>query len=90
MLVTKRVLFYGRVQGINFRSNTLSKALELNVKGWVMNRIDGSVEAYFSGELCDVMSLINYCVSDMPYAVVKRYDVYDIPYMEFPDFRIKR
>ncbi|WP_297215754.1 acylphosphatase [Thermoplasma sp.] len=90
MLVTRRVIFYGRVQGINFRSNTLSKAIELNVKGWVMNRIDGSVEGYFSGELRNVMDLIDYCVSDMPYAVVKRYDVYDLPYTEFPDFRIKR
>lgn len=90
MLTTRRVRFYGRVHGINFRSNTLVKALELGVKGWIKNLPDGSVEALFSGESEQVEKLISYCVSNMPYAEVKRYDVYIEPYTEFQDFQIKR
>ncbi|MCD4810172.1 MAG: acylphosphatase, partial [Methanosarcinales archaeon] len=31
----------GRVQGVFFRHNTMKKAVELGLKGWVMNLPDG-------------------------------------------------
>ncbi|MDB6096472.1 MAG: acylphosphatase [Francisellaceae bacterium] len=38
----------GKVQGVNLRSQIKAKADKLNIKGWVKNMADGSVEAYFS------------------------------------------
>lgn len=33
----------GRVQGVFYRTSTKDKALELGIKGWIMNKPDGSV-----------------------------------------------
>ncbi|WP_026692152.1 acylphosphatase [Peribacillus kribbensis] len=44
-----RIVVSGRVQGVGFRYFTLSKALEFDIKGWVRNREDGTVEASASG-----------------------------------------
>ncbi|MGC8609523.1 MAG: acylphosphatase [Thermoplasmata archaeon] len=90
MNVTKKLRFYGRVQGINFRSNTLIKAIDIGVKGWIKNLPDGSVESEFSGDEDKVNDLIRYCVSEMPYANVIRYEQINEDYKEFSDFHIER
>jgi acylphosphatase len=38
------------VQGVFFRDSTREEAERREVKGWVKNRDDGSVEAVFEGE----------------------------------------
>jgi len=48
-LIARHVIIEGRVQGVAFRWATRDKALELGVRGWVRNRIDGSVEAHCEG-----------------------------------------
>lgn len=40
---------HGRVQGVSFRYNTVLKANEFGVRGWVRNRADGSVEVVAEG-----------------------------------------
>ena len=44
------VFISGKVQGVYFRQNTVGKAQELNVLGWIRNLKDGRVEAVFEGE----------------------------------------
>ena len=39
----------GRVQGVNFRSSTVSQASRLGLLGWVRNQPDGSVEVLAQG-----------------------------------------
>jgi len=39
----------GRVQGVGFRYFTKNKAKELNLRGWVRNLPDGSVETVATG-----------------------------------------
>ena len=39
----------GRVQGVWFRAWTAEQAQKRNLRGWVRNRRDGSVEAVFAG-----------------------------------------
>jgi acylphosphatase len=44
MLKQVHVIFRGRVQGVGFRFSARFLAAELDVKGWVSNLSDGTVE----------------------------------------------
>lgn len=82
------VKFYGIVQGVGFRERTRRMAKSLNLKGWVRNLRDGSVEAVIQGDPDSVEQLINYCTSEIPNALVtdvkKRYVVEE----DFDNFKI--
>lgn len=52
---------YGRVQGVYFRQETVQRALERGVNGWVRNNRDGSVEAVFEGDGPMVDELVDWC-----------------------------
>jgi acylphosphatase len=43
------VLVSGRVQGVNFRAHTQREAERLGLKGYALNRADGSVEVVAEG-----------------------------------------
>lgn len=55
------LLISGKVQGVCYRSFTQNAAHSCNVKGWVKNCGDGSVEAIFEGEKDDIEKLIALC-----------------------------
>ncbi|WP_455364911.1 acylphosphatase [[Eubacterium] cellulosolvens] len=79
----------GRVQGVFFRYETSRVAKENNVKGWVRNRFDGSVEAVFEGEKGDVEKVVVYCRRGPPGADVRDIQVVEEPWQgEFKDFKI--
>lgn len=61
MTVRRRVVVYGRVQGVNFRHATRRTAEAAGVAGWVANRPDGTVEAVFEGEADAVERLLGFC-----------------------------
>ena len=65
-----RVVIEGRVQGVWFRGWTTGEAKRLNIRGWVRNRSDGSVEALFSGNKADVEAIIAACRKGPPSARV--------------------
>ncbi len=71
------VRFFGIVQGVGFREHTRRMAKGLNLRGWVKNLRDGSVEAMIQGDPDMVEKLIKYCISEIPNALVtdmkKRY-----------------
>ncbi len=60
----------GRVQGVFFRACTQEEAQERKLTGWVKNLYDGRVEAVFEGEEKDVQSMIEWCHSGPPHAMV--------------------
>ena len=68
---TMRCIFKGKVQGVYFRAYTEDFANELNVKGWVRNLPDGSVEALFQGEEENIKEVIRKLKEEHPYAKVK-------------------
>ncbi len=79
----------GRVQGVFFRSNTRSKALSLNVKGWVRNLRNGDVEAVFEGEEENAREMIKWCHRGPPLARVDKVRVEWETYKgEFESFSI--
>jgi acylphosphatase len=85
-----RVVVHGLVQGVYFRASTRDEALRLNVRGWVRNLPDGSVEAVFEGGKKDVEELVGWCHRGPSGAVVKKVDVAWEPYLgEFGGFDIR-
>lgn len=44
------VTIAGRVQGVGYRAWTVDMACQMGLTGWVRNRIDKSVEAFFQGD----------------------------------------
>jgi acylphosphatase len=50
MLVARRYVITGRVQGVGFRFFAEAAAAREGVHGWVRNRPDGAVEAWIEGD----------------------------------------
>ena len=63
-----RVVIEGRVQGVFFRAWTVQEAEGKNLRGWVRNRLDGTVEAVFSGPEDQVDAMIQSCRQGPPAA----------------------
>lgn len=57
--VSRHLIVRGRVQGVGYRNYIQYKAGLLNVKGWVRNRLDGSVEAVVHGSPEAVAEIID-------------------------------
>ena len=51
----------GRVQGVFFRDSCARRATGAGLAGWVRNRADGTVEAWFEGPPGDVEALVRWC-----------------------------
>jgi acylphosphatase len=61
VVVRKRVVVHGLVQGVGFRASVERAARTRGIAGWVRNRGDGTVEAVFEGDPDAVDSLVRFC-----------------------------
>jgi len=61
MIKGAHITVTGLVQGVFFRYNTMKKAHELNIKGWVKNLKDGRVEIMAEGEDENLQQFIAWC-----------------------------
>jgi len=66
------VRIFGRVQGVSFRYYAYQEGLRLGVKGWVRNRMDGTVEGMFQGSADQVDAMVRWCSKGSPMAEVSR------------------
>lgn len=57
-MTAKRVVFEGRVQGVGFRYTVKDLARGFEVRGWVKNLPDGSVEMQVAGEADELAAFI--------------------------------
>jgi acylphosphatase len=64
--ISARVIIHGWVQGVYFRAFTRDKAQSLGLAGWVRNRPDGTVEAYFEGDKEEVEEMVAWCYRGSP------------------------
>jgi acylphosphatase len=69
--VTLRARIEGVVQGVWYRGWTVEQATALGLSGWVRNRLDGSVEALFSGRADAVTKMLDLCREGPPSARVR-------------------
>ena len=61
--VRKRIVFYGRVQGVGFRYTAKRLAQSLGLTGWVKNEYDGTVVMEIQGRepmIYKLMEGLNY------------------------------
>ena len=59
-MVTRQIRVRGRVQGVGFRHGLCREAERNDVRGWVRNRADGSVEAVLQGEPSAVARVVEW------------------------------
>ena len=86
----RRLRIRGRVQGVFFRNWTADKARSLGVRGWVRNRLDGSVELAAYGEEEAVEALTEACRTGPPAARVERIEVEEAEWEAPPSgFRVE-
>ena len=87
--IRRRVVVYGRVQGVNFRYHARSAARRLGAKGWVRNRSDGAVEAVVGGPPEVVQSLLLWFRKGSPFSRVDNIQITEEnPSGGFDDFDI--
>jgi acylphosphatase len=64
--ISAQVIIHGWVQGVYFRAYTRDQARLLGLTGWVRNRRDGTVEAYFEGDKEKVDRMVAWCHRGSP------------------------
>ncbi len=83
-----RVLIYGSVTGVFFRSNIRKRAYSLRIKGCVRN-INKGVEAVFEGKENDINKIIEFCKIGPPGAKVDKVEIiYEEYKNEFKEFKV--
>ena len=87
---TVRAVISGRVQGVGYRAWTVATASSFDLKGWVRNVRDGTVEAVFSGHEEKVTAMLEACKEGPPAARVNAITQYEWhETMEDKTFRAK-
>lgn len=86
-----RIEARGRVQGVNFRSNVKSRADELGLKGFAMNKEDGDVSILAQGEKKSLEEFLIFVQKSPGFSKVEglSYKWGDAG-KEYPDFRVIR
>jgi acylphosphatase len=83
-MTTVRLIITGRVQGVGYRDWMSRTAQRLGVRGWVRNRVDGSVEAMVGGDDAAVDAMIVACRRGPSLARVGKVDVAPADPAELP------
>ena len=77
-MVSKRVFYEGRVQGVGFRYTVRSLATGYEVVGWVKNLIDGRVELEVQGDADEVDAFLEAILDSQLRRHVSRFVVQEI------------
>ena len=90
MVIARNVEVSGRVQGVFFRAWTVEQAERLQVKGWVRNCPDGSVQAHLEGEDTAINWLIDLIGDGPPSARVASVRVREADVEGAEGFEVRR
>jgi acylphosphatase len=91
-MVAKHVIFEGRVQGVGFRYAVKELARGFEVRGWVKNLADGSVEMLAVGEAGELDDFLHEIIEESSVAAnIRSHRVERVPVPEgLTGFRIER
>lgn len=67
-MIAKKVIYEGRVQGVGFRYTVKDLARGFDVRGFVKNLPDGSVELQVMGEATEVRDFLHEIAVESPVA----------------------
>ncbi|WP_246265862.1 acylphosphatase [Aromatoleum diolicum] len=89
MIIARRLMIRGRVQGVGYRASAQFEAERLGLSGWVRNRGDGSVEALIAGPETAVEQFVAWAHRGPTHAQVAAIEitVTDVP--ESPTFTVQ-
>jgi acylphosphatase len=88
-IVHRNITVVGRVQGVFYRASTYDKAQLIGIKGFVKNKIDGSVYIEAEGSSDQVDTLIQWCKLGPAYAFVEAVNTEDGQLVGFKEFEIR-
>lgn len=89
MTIARRVRITGHVQGVFFRAWTRDQAKAHDVRGWIRNCADGSVEGHIEGEESAVRWLIDLIYDGPGGARVDRVEAQDTKVEGFTNFDVR-
>ena len=78
-MVTKQILYEGRVQGVGFRFSVRSIATGYDVVGGVRNLIDGRVEVEAQGDETEVEAFLGGILDSHLRRHISRFVVHEVP-----------
>jgi acylphosphatase len=87
--IARKAVVSGRVQGVFFRDSARREARRLGVAGWVRNRADGRVEAWFEGPADAVGQLVRWCSDGPRHADVDDVEVTEVEPEGHPVFVVR-
>jgi acylphosphatase len=87
MKACKRVLYWGKVQGVGFRYTVFHLAENYPVTGYVKNLLDGQVEVVAEGAAAEVDRFLQAVAARMA-GFIKGHAVADEPAQDFERFEI--
>lgn len=84
-----RVVISGDVHNVGFRSWVKHKAEKFDLRGWVKNNTDGTVEAVFEGDEHKIAEVLEDCKRGPPGSYVENVEVLEEKFCnEFEEFSI--
>ncbi|MBN1620174.1 acylphosphatase [candidate division WOR-3 bacterium] len=84
----KKLIVHGCVQGVGFRYFVSRFCRKMNIRGWVSNMPNGSVEIVINPENIQILEFIDYLTKNSP-GRIDKIDVTDIPERNCGSFEIK-
>lgn len=78
-LLRKKIVVYGRVQGVGFRYFVCGAAKKYKISGYVENAYDGSVLIEAEGEKIYLEAFIDWIRQGDRYIDVRKMDISDLP-----------
>lgn len=85
-----QIVVHGIVQGVGFRYYSYQNAIKNNIRGWVRNRNDGTVEIEAVGNKEDLIRFIDFIKRGSNFSHVEHVDINEIEKLrDYDSFQIK-
>jgi acylphosphatase len=76
----------GLVQGVGFRNSAKHQARYLGIKGFIQNRVDGSVYVEAEGDSAALVEFVKWCKKGPPFSEVEEVRVQEGVMKHFASF----